>query len=217
MRTSLMPDQVPRAVAGHCDRLCPRKCAMRHGPVVALRVLCAVALALIPTRSLLPQIIMQRTPELERLQAFVGEWRRESRGEEGGRRAGPDSVRVVKQWGPGDTWMTWEMSGVFPSGVPIAGRRMIVYDAAADVYRSVWVDTQSAAIIDATCRWLDDATFEIVGEPIDWSDGHRYQFRTVMRFVSPEEIEEIGWRALDRGPFRESHRVTLRRNPDRSP
>ncbi len=144
--------------------------------------------------------MMETTPELERLEAFIGRWQRAAEEPADGRPA-PVAATKAASWGPGETWMTWDVAIEFSTGQAMRGRRHLAWDEENEAYSSVWIDGQSAHVITGSGSWIDDSTFQIEDGPLEWSDGRSYRFRIHYRFVSPDEIHEQMWQAVDDDEF----------------
>lgn len=155
--------------------------------------------------------MMSRTPQLARLEVFVGQWQRRAAQPPAGSQA-PVAAQLVAGWAPGDLWMTWDVEIEFTTGQTVYGRRQIAWNERQGVFTSSWIDTQSALIIEATARWVDDTTFEVLGEPIAWPDGKSYRFKTQYRVKSPTVIQETGWRSVDDGPFEQHNQADWTKN-----
>ena len=167
-----------------------------------VRAVCILALVTHAGEAISQLTIMSRTPELQRLDVFVGEWQRSHDAADDGA-IQPVVAHKVASWAPGDTWMAWEVRIEFSNDQVVHGRRHIAWDRDTGVYRTVWIDTQSAHIIDGTAHWEGEATFVIDGAPIPWHDGHEYRFRTRYEALSNDEIRETGFRAVDDGEFQQ--------------
>lgn len=144
--------------------------------------------------------MMKRTPELERLEVFVGSWSREAeKAPHGG--IAPSAAKKIVRWEHGGVWMTWEVEIEFTNGQKVHGRRQISWDRYKKAYGSCWTDSQSAHVIRSNAKWTDEKTLEIECIPFKWSDGRTYQFKTQYKLVSPTRIEETGWRSDDGGRY----------------
>lgn len=144
--------------------------------------------------------MMERTPELQRLDIFLGHWKRSADTPEGNR-PHPVTAEIIADWGPADVWMTWNAVIEFNTGDTLFGRRQIAWDAGRNSYQSSWIDTQSAEVIKGTAQWTESGAFQIEAEPIQWSDGRSYRFKTEYQPISATEIRETGWRSVDDGDY----------------
>ncbi len=151
--------------------------------------------------------MMKRTPELDLLKGFVGEWRRSADQVHTG---GPSPAAAQKAvvWGPGDVWMTWDVKIDFTNGQTVVGRRQIAWDLHKKSYASSWIDSQSAHVIKSVARWSDSKTFEFECEPIPWPDGHAYRFKTQYKFSSATRILETGWKSVDGGEYQQHSKAS---------
>ena len=175
---------------------------MRSGaPVRRSAVQPWVAVVVLMSSAVAPAqlVMMEPTPELERLAPFLGTWSFDH-GEPPGPME-PTSARKVASWAPGDTWMAWEVQLNFANDQVIHGRRHITWDKAKEEYRSVWIDSQSALIIQSRGSWKDESTFVLLDGPFTWEDGRSYGFRVTYQVLSADEIHETMEMSVDGGEY----------------
>ena len=145
--------------------------------------------------------VMERAPELDRLEFLVGDWDMSMEATVGGT-VHPVEGRSSVRWNPRRTWLELRNSMEFPGmGPPIRALEFVAWNAENERYEWTGIDDQSALVHSGTAHFDDDGVLVMESEPCHWMDGHIYRFRRTIRSSADGTVHETSEISMDGGPF----------------
>jgi len=161
-----------------------------------------------------PSILLDRGPELIRLDRFIGHWKGElTRYLPGGRTLNV-APHVEFDWDVGGVWLRGRDTTTLPSGDVIENVTWMTWHKRDRRYHGAWQDNVFPSFTTFTASWSEDEDELVLDSGATTVNGRAHRIIQTYRFVSDDEYRTQMRQSWDDGPLNVVATAVFRRVDD---